>query len=570
MQVDSTALPSSTTLDNAGETQRGKLTRHLHSSAASWLAAIVAALYSLYNYYPTVQPGVGPFLDSVEFQTTIATFGVSHPPGHPLYIFLGRLFSAIPFGTLGLYGAHGDNPAWRLNLMNAVIAAITVLLVVRLVYRLTENVGVSFLSGLLLGGAVRFWFQATYAELYPLYNLLVVLTLLLLIVWQQTRQRHYYYGSVLVFALAFTVQVPTMMLLPAWIGFVWIVDRNVLLRPKSLLITIALVLFAASLYLFVPLRAFIYGPAAFCNYCPSDWSGVIGFLSGERWRQLGLAFGVQPQFYLQRWADTGYQLALSIWPSGIMLSAIGLWYLIRDRWRVGVLFLLAIVSSWFFVVSYDIVDWADFMSPLIVLFAPLIGVGMWVIWEVTKRVSAEWSRPLQLTLRPLLLTILFISPFILSYATFQNNRPLVDQSGNMIWHWTARDLLKQFEDDALLLAPFPGTDGFTVSWAIRYVAWTENLHPEMQLVWPSIDEDPPGPAPGYVRWDAVQDQLRERPVYLIERNDDRIGRFILLPILRDDGWTVGYQVVGEQTDEGVDVWVSAEKWQAIEPQLIYP
>ena len=570
MQVDSDSFDKQTGLDNTGSSQRGQFAQTLHSSAAAWAAAVFAALYSLYNYFPTVQPGVGPFLDSVEFQSTIATFGVSHPPGHPLYIFLGRLFSAIPFSSLGLYGAHGDNAAWRLNLMNAVIAALTVLIVVRLVYRLTENSGVALLSGLLLGGAVRFWFQATYSELYPLYNLMMMGTFLLLIMWQQTRRRRYYYWSVLILALMFTVQVPTMMLLPAWFWFVWMVDRSVLLRPKSFLYTAALVLFAASLYLFVPIRAFINGPAAFCNYCPRDWSEVLDFLSGARWRQLGLAFGVQPQFYLQRWADTGYQLTLSIWPSGLIFGGIGLWHLIRDRWRVGIMFLLALVAEWFFVVSYDIVDWADFMTPIIVLFAPLIGVGMWVVWEVVKRSSAEWDNPLKQTVRPVLLTALFIAPFVLSYATFNNNRPLVDQSGNMIWHWTARDLLNQFEDNALLIAPFPGTDGFVVTWAIRYVAWTEDLHAEFQLVWPSIDEDPPGPAPGYVRWDEVQDQLSQRPVYVIELNDDRIGRFALLPLTRADGWTIGYRVVGERNGEDVTPWISAEAWAAVEDQIIYP
>lgn len=570
MQVDSRSLSSQPTLDEMGNSQRGQIARTLHNSAAGWLAAIAAALYSLYNYYPTVQPGVGPFLDSVEFQTTIATFGISHPPGHPLYILLGKLFSAIPFASIGLYGAHGDNLAWRLNLMNAVIAALTVMLVVRLVYRLTGNSGVGLLSGLLLGGAVRFWFQATYSELYILFNLLMVMTFLLLVTWQQTRHRRYYYWSVLIFSLAFTVQVPTMVLIPAWVWFVWTVDRSVLLRPKSLIYTILLILFAASFYLLVPLRAFINGPAAFCNYCPTDWSELLDFLSGARWRQLGLAFGVQPQYYLQRWADTGYQLSLSIWPSGIILGGIGLWHLLRTRWRVGGMFLLALLSEWFFVVSYDIVDWADFMSPVIVIFAPLIGVGLWVVWEVAKRVSAEWPETYRLTLRPLLLASLFIMPFVLSYATFQNNRPLVDQSGNMIWHWTARDLLNQFEDDAYLIAPFPGTDGFVVTWAIRYVAWTENLHPEFQLVWPSIDEDPPGPAPGYVRWVAVQDQLRARPVYLIELNDDRIGRFALFPIVREDGWTIGYRVVGERVGETVEKWISAEEWAAIESQIIYP
>ena len=34
---------------------------------------------------------------------------------------------------------------------------------------------------------------------------------------------------------------------------------------------------AVALYLYVPLRAFIMGPAAFCNYCPGNWRELPAF-----------------------------------------------------------------------------------------------------------------------------------------------------------------------------------------------------------------------------------------------------------------------------------------------------
>src|SRR5215510_4781276 len=47
--------------------------------------------------------------DSAEFTTIALTGGVAHPPGYPLLMLLGRLFSWLPFGE----------PAFRVNLVSA-------------------------------------------------------------------------------------------------------------------------------------------------------------------------------------------------------------------------------------------------------------------------------------------------------------------------------------------------------------------------------------------------------------------------------------------------------------------
>jgi hypothetical protein len=47
--------------------------------------------------------------DSGELAAAVATGGVIHPPGYPLYALLGNLFVLLPHGTL----------AWRMNLMSA-------------------------------------------------------------------------------------------------------------------------------------------------------------------------------------------------------------------------------------------------------------------------------------------------------------------------------------------------------------------------------------------------------------------------------------------------------------------
>ncbi|MEX2114323.1 MAG: DUF2723 domain-containing protein [Pirellulales bacterium] len=55
--------------------------------------------------------------DSGELAAAVHTLGVAHPPGYPLYVLLGKLFSVlVPIGR----------PVWRLNLFSAIMAAVSV------------------------------------------------------------------------------------------------------------------------------------------------------------------------------------------------------------------------------------------------------------------------------------------------------------------------------------------------------------------------------------------------------------------------------------------------------------
>ncbi len=536
------------------------------SNGLAWALAAAAAGLAGYLYSRTIHPGVGPFLDSVEYQTTVAVLGVSHPPGHPLYTFLGRLFILLP--GLGRLAPWGDNLAFRLNLFSAFSATLSVLLTVRLVYHLTLRPIIAFFSGLALAGAVRFWFQASYTELYTLYALLIIGTTLALVTWMQTRRRSYYFLSVALYALSFGVNTPAIALLPAWLWAVLTTDARMLTRPRDLALTLLIVLAAAAQYLYVPLQAFVAGPPPFCNYCPTNWSETPAFLSGAVWRESQTVLGVAPRYWLQRWADSGYQLMLQFWPIGVVIGGVGGWELARQRWRLAGFFGLALAGSWFLALTHNVVDWTDFLTPVYVLYVPLIGVGMAAVWGWVRGLGRFRRGVQRLPLYVLWLGLGLLPPAF-SLAVFHNNYPLVNQSGNMIWHWTARDLLSQMEPNAWLLAPPTDTDGFAMVWAVRFVAWTENLAPGLQVVYtPGLD--PPGPPPGYVRWEEAAPQLQERPVYVVELRDPRLTHYALWPITRADGWPVGYQIVGERSAEGLTPWVSPTRWAEIENQLILP
>ncbi|MCK4232701.1 DUF2723 domain-containing protein, partial [candidate division WOR-3 bacterium] len=63
-----------------------------------WLAAGIIFIAALVIYLLTVSPTVA-FWDVGEFIACSANLGVPHPPGTPLYVLIGRIFSLIPISA---------------------------------------------------------------------------------------------------------------------------------------------------------------------------------------------------------------------------------------------------------------------------------------------------------------------------------------------------------------------------------------------------------------------------------------------------------------------------------------
>ena len=75
--------------------------------------AVSSFLVSFIVYLLTMADTV-PYWDSGEFIATSYILGVPHPPGSPLYLIIGRVFSMLPF-----------NPdiAFRVNLISPLVSA---------------------------------------------------------------------------------------------------------------------------------------------------------------------------------------------------------------------------------------------------------------------------------------------------------------------------------------------------------------------------------------------------------------------------------------------------------------
>lgn len=82
-------------------------------------------------------PGLAPNIyvgDSQLFSTASYYLSTAHPPGYPLFITLGKLFTFIPFGSI----------PFRVGLVSAAFACLSWVVLFKLIKRLTGNAALSF------------------------------------------------------------------------------------------------------------------------------------------------------------------------------------------------------------------------------------------------------------------------------------------------------------------------------------------------------------------------------------------------------------------------------------------
>jgi hypothetical protein len=154
------------------------------------LIAFGVFLISLLVYLMTVQPTVS-FWDCGEFIATSYLLQVPHPPGTPLFLLLGRIFSMIPFT---------ENIGLRVNMISILSSAFTVmflyLVAVKLIEtykkKIADNIFEALtvylpaaIGALSLAFSDTFWFNAVEAEVYAFSTFFIAIVIWLMIQWNE-------------------------------------------------------------------------------------------------------------------------------------------------------------------------------------------------------------------------------------------------------------------------------------------------------------------------------------------------------------------------------------------------
>jgi thioredoxin-like negative regulator of GroEL len=203
---------------------------HAFFETADWIAAAATFLVSGAVFLYFMSPSV-TLQDSGELVTGSYNFGVPHPPGYPLWAFLGWVWRhLVPLG----------NPAWRTCLMSVVTGATLVgvmtLLMTRSILSLLRaspwndkldeplkhwiGLTVGSFAALMFGFNRGVWLWASVPEMRVLNVFMFVITACFFFAWMMRPERHgFLYATILTYALGMNVhQTIFVMALPLLIG----------------------------------------------------------------------------------------------------------------------------------------------------------------------------------------------------------------------------------------------------------------------------------------------------------------------------------------------------------------
>lgn len=207
--------------------------------------AIILFLTSFATYLYTLYPSVSPFRDAGDLTASAFTLGIAHPPGYPVYVILGKIWSVlIPFGNIG----------YKMNLFSAFTSSLTVIMLYFIMKKISKDsfAGISVfllstIASLMMAFSTAFWRQSILAEIYSLNALFSVLIVYLLF---SDVKASYRLLAAFLFGLGLGNHHTLVLLLPG-IVYYSVAAKRIFTIGRA----VALSLLGFSIYLFLPIRA---------------------------------------------------------------------------------------------------------------------------------------------------------------------------------------------------------------------------------------------------------------------------------------------------------------------------
>lgn len=430
-------------------------------------------------YMATLAPSV-TFFDSGEFMTAAASLGSAHSPGYPLFLMYVKPFTWLPLGNI----------AFRINVATAVSSSLACLMVYVLTsFLLKKEVLIenqrfsqvaaklaSLAAAVLFGVTPRLWLQSNHDKPYPLLAFIAAVIFFLLLTWQEqyhegVERPSYVYVCTFLAGLAMGVHQTIVLLLPAWFLMITLTDWRMLKRAKELLLATAFALLGFSVHLYLPLRAL---SKPLLNW--GDVTTVDQFL----WHFLRKGYPSNPptRDAALLWAQVS---ALNIpheftW-LGVVLALLGLVYL-WDRNRifliacfVSVAVFLLVIAGYFNTSKEMIFLTEEFFTPLYLLTAVIIGVGLFRLLAYAVR-TAYLAERIGVRTYAIVVVLFFTLPSALCAVNYFEN----DQHKNYIAFDYALNSLRSLPQDSILF-----TWGDSGAFPLWYMQGVERMREDVDL-----------------------------------------------------------------------------------------
>ncbi len=329
----------------------------LSGGRADLLAAPVCGLLALALYSACLCPTVGPG-DSGELTLAAWRLGIAHPPGYPLFTWLGRLATLFPV-----------EPALATNLLTALIAAAAVACAWACGRELGQSRPAAAVSALVFAFSSSFWTSSLCHEVYAL-SLLFLFVLVLLVLRCGVAPRLL---PVAGFVLGLSVaHQPTSLLWLPGLALLFAARRTPGRNPAygSWLTAVTFVLgLSSSLGLLFLARS---RPAI--NWgSPDNLGRFLTHVTAGQYRDLALA--ADRATVLARLVALPRTLASELTIPGLLLALAGLVALFRANWRAGLALLLVVLTAGFGL-SYLVPDYVVHLMPALAALALAAGSGV--------------------------------------------------------------------------------------------------------------------------------------------------------------------------------------------------
>lgn len=452
----------------------------------AWLAFVIA----LGVYYRTLAPTV-TLVDSGELAMACRLLDIAHPPGVPLYMLIGWAFSHLPWRTV----------VWRLNLMSAFFAALTVALAFLGALKTLRRAEPSpdnkqrknkrdvqkrrpgaerqpkswmtelaaLLAALTFAFSNTLWSFATLTEVYTGNLALLGLILILIIandeVVSGTQDRRPFYWRFFILSLTFGLalcvhHLSILFTAPAILYFLLIRHRTVFLKPRTLLMGALFILLGLSVYAYLPLRAMRkpllnWGDPSNAQNFYWHISGrqyYTHLFSGNTWNQF--------EFFLTLWLDEFAYVGIAV----ILVGAFILWR--RNRplfWFTAIIALSDVLYS----INYDIgEDKEAYYLPFFLICT------LWLASGIHWMLMAAMSRSKQL-IRYGAIGGLCLLPFLNLYTHYHRN----DRSRYYIAYDYAMNVLSGVRENGIVLTP-----DWQLYSPILYLQHIEHVRPDVVFI----------------------------------------------------------------------------------------
>ncbi len=218
--------------------------------------------------------------DVGDFVSAAIVGGVPHPSGYPFITLLGFLLTRINFIT----------PAFMVNLISAVSAAIGGFLFFKFTLKATNNRLIAVISTFTLAFNYLYWFFAEIAEVFALNNLFVIILIYLGYLFYSTRKTKYFYLLAFFAGLSMTNNYIISFTFPA-IGILLLTNIKFFLKkPKTILkgILVSFLGFSPVLYILIAAQ---FNPVINWDNT-KDIKGFIDVILRKHYGTFGVGFDV--------------------------------------------------------------------------------------------------------------------------------------------------------------------------------------------------------------------------------------------------------------------------------------